>query len=130
MRFTKLVAIAALSFGICTAPLLAHAADLYYTMTCSPPPIGEILAITVSEDKITTTDIGSTGVQGCASPAMSSRGTLYSMCGPLFGAQQLTTIDLATRHATFIWHADQRAGCHGDGVWAEWDAVRGQGLRS
>jgi hypothetical protein len=102
MRFTKLIAIAGLSFEICTAPRLAHAADVYYTVTYTPPPIGEILAITVSEGKITTTDIGSTGVQGCAALAMSSSGTLYSMCGPLFGAQQLTTIDLTTGHATLF----------------------------
>jgi len=54
------------------------------------------------EDKITMTDIGPTGAPGCASLAMSKWGLLYSMCGPLFGAQQLTTIDLATGHATLF----------------------------
>jgi hypothetical protein len=33
---------------------------------------------------------------------MSKWGLLYSMCGPLFGAQQLATIDLTTGHATLF----------------------------
>jgi hypothetical protein len=102
MRFTNLIAIAGLSFGIGTTPHLAHAADVYYTLTFAAPPIAEVLAITVSEDKITTTDIGPTGVPGCASLAMSKMGLLYSMCGPLFGTQQLTTIDLTTGHGTLF----------------------------
>jgi len=103
MRVSSLIAIAVLSFGIGTAPRLAHAADVYYTTTLPRPDVTippEILAITVSENKVTTTDIGSTGVPGCASLAMSKWGLLYSMCGPLFGAQRLTTIDLTTGRAT------------------------------
>jgi DNA-binding beta-propeller fold protein YncE len=99
MRVTNLIAIAGLSFGIGTTPLPAHAADVYYTTANTG---AEILAITISEDKITTTDIGPTGAEGCASLAMSKSGRLYSMCGPLFGAQQLTTIDLTTGHATLF----------------------------
>jgi uncharacterized protein DUF6923 len=103
MRFINLIAIAGLSVGIAAAPRLAHAADVYYTTTFAPPPIAEILAITVSENnKVTMTDIGSTGAPGCASLAMSKWGVLYSMCGPLFGAQQLATIDLTTGHATLF----------------------------
>jgi hypothetical protein len=102
MRFTILIAIAGLSFGIGTTPRLVHAADVYYTTNFAAPPIAEILAITVRENKVTTTDVGSTGAPGCASLAMSKWGLLYSMCGPLFGAQQLATIDLTTGHATLF----------------------------
>jgi hypothetical protein len=103
MRVTTLIAIAGLSFGIGTTPRLAHAADVYYTTNFAAPPIAEIFAITVRENnKVTTTDIGSTGAPGCASLAMSKWGLLYSMCGPLFGAQQLATIDLTTGHATLF----------------------------
>ena len=103
MRLINLIATAGLSFGISIAPRLAYAADVYYTTSFAPQPVAEILAITVSEhDAVTITDIGSTGVPGCASLAMSKWGLLYSMCGPLFGAQQLATIDLTTGHATLF----------------------------
>jgi hypothetical protein len=104
MRFINLIAIAGLSFGIAAAPRLAHAADVYYTTSFGVSPVvADILAITVSENnKVTTIDIGSTGAPGCASLAMSKWGLLYSMCGPLFGAQQLATIDLTTGHATLF----------------------------
>jgi hypothetical protein len=102
MRFINLIAIAGLSFGIGTAPRLAHAADVYYTTNFAAAPVAEILAITVRENKVTTTHIGSTGAPGCASLAMSKWGLLYSMCGPLFGAQRLATIDLTTGHATLF----------------------------
>jgi hypothetical protein len=101
MRLINLIAIAGLSFGIGTAPLPAHAADVYYTTA----NVGaEILAITISENKVTTTDIGPTGASGCASLAMSKSGLLYSMCGQLLppGPQQLTTIDLTTGHASLF----------------------------
>jgi hypothetical protein len=101
MRVTTLISIAGLSFGIGTAPDLAHAADVYYTLTYAGS-YGEVLAIAISEDKITTTDIGSTHDGGCASLTMSKWGVLYSMCGPLFGAQRLATIDLTTGHATLF----------------------------
>jgi hypothetical protein len=99
MRVITLIAVAGLSFGIGTTPRPAHAADVYYTTAGFG---AEILAITVSEHKVTTTDIGPIGVPGCASLAMSKWGILYSMCGPLFGAQQLTTIDLTTGHGTLF----------------------------
>jgi hypothetical protein len=102
MRSIGVIAIAGLSLGIAASPRLAHAADVYYTLSYPTRPIAQVLAITVSDDEITTTDIGSTGVPGCASLAMSKWGLLYSMCGPLFGAQQLTTIDLTTGHGTMF----------------------------
>jgi hypothetical protein len=102
MRYSILIAITAVTIGVATAPSPARAADVYYTLTYKAPPIAEVLAITISEDKITTTKIGSTGVPGCASLALSKTGLMYSMCGPLFGAQQLTTIDLTTGHGTLF----------------------------
>lgn len=53
----------------------------------------EIFAIDVSGRKVSTRDIGPTFGGACASLALSPRGTLYSMCGPLFGNQHLATID-------------------------------------
>src|ERR1700680_3183957 len=61
-----------------------------------PPKGAELFAIEVSGRKITTTDIGPTKGGDCISLALSPSGTLYSMCGPLFGAQKLATIDPKT----------------------------------
>jgi hypothetical protein len=48
---------------------------------------------------VTTRDVGPTHGGDCGSLALSPRGTLYSMCGPLFGAQQLATINQKTGRA-------------------------------
>ena len=59
----------------------------------------EIFAITVSGATVTTRDVGPTQPShggDCGSLALSPHGTLYSMCGPLFGAQQLATINQKT----------------------------------
>ncbi|HEY1003591.1 MAG TPA: hypothetical protein VGD83_28510, partial [Streptosporangiaceae bacterium] len=63
------------------------------------PNGAEIFAIAVSGAKVTTRDVGPTHGGDCGSLALSPRGTLYSMCGPLFGAQQLATIDQKTGRA-------------------------------
>jgi outer membrane protein assembly factor BamB len=63
------------------------------------PNGAEIFAIAVSGTTVTTRDIGPTHGGDCGSLALSPRGTLYSMCGPLFGAQQLATIDQQTGRA-------------------------------
>jgi glucose/arabinose dehydrogenase len=57
------------------------------------PNGAEIFAITVAGAAVTTRDVGPTHGGDCGSLALSPRGTLYSMCGPLFGAQRLATID-------------------------------------
>lgn len=57
----------------------------------------DLWAIEVTGNRVTTTDIGSTG--GCGSLAVSPSGMLLSMCGPLFGTQQLGTLDPRTGHA-------------------------------
>ena len=61
--------------------------------------VGELWAIEVKGAKITTTDIGPIKT-GCATLATSPSGTLMSMCGALFGNQQLTTFDTKTGLAT------------------------------
>jgi hypothetical protein len=63
------------------------------------PNGAEIFAITVRGATVTTRDVGPTHGGDCGSLALSPHGTLYSMCGPLFGAQQLATIDQATGRA-------------------------------
>lgn len=61
--------------------------------------VGELWSIEVNGAKVTTTDIGPIKT-GCATLATSPSGTLMSMCGPLFGNQQLTTFDTKTGLAT------------------------------
>jgi hypothetical protein len=63
------------------------------------PNGAELFAIEVTGSRITTTDIGPTFGGDCASLALSPSGTLFSMCGPLFGYQQLATIDTKTGRA-------------------------------
>jgi Repeat of unknown function (DUF6923) len=63
------------------------------------PNGAEIFAITVRGATVTTRDIGPTHGGDCGSLARSPHGTLYSMCGPLFGAQQLATINQKTGRA-------------------------------
>jgi hypothetical protein len=74
--------------------------NVYYTLAFSTG-VGEMWAIEVTGGKITTTDIGPIDT-GCAALAMSSSGTLMSMCGPLFGNQQLTSFDTKTGRATLF----------------------------
>lgn len=62
----------------------------------------EVFAIQVSGSKVTTKDIGPTSGGNCLSLALSPWGTLYSMCGPLFGTQQLATIDPETGQANLF----------------------------
>jgi len=62
----------------------------------------EIRAIEVRGTEITTRDVGSTHGGDCASLALSPSGTMYSMCGHLFGAQQLATIDQKTGRANLF----------------------------
>lgn len=75
--------------------------SVYYTTSFSTG-VAELWAIGVVDGKITTTDIGSTKAGGCASLAMSPSGTLFSMCGNLFGTQQLAIIDTKTGLGTLF----------------------------
>jgi hypothetical protein len=76
-----------------------HAKNLFYTTAGFG---AEIFTIKVSGGKITTTRIGPTNGGNCLSLALSPSGTLYSMCGPLFGNQQLATIDQKTGQANLF----------------------------
>jgi DNA-binding beta-propeller fold protein YncE len=104
--FLRTIAVAALGVGLCLAPRPGIAGDrsVFYT-TAAGGGGNEILAIKVHGTHVTTKDVGPTGLpggaafDGCFTLAMSKWGTLYSVCGPLFGAQQLATIDLKTGHA-------------------------------
>jgi DNA-binding beta-propeller fold protein YncE len=78
------------------------AKSLFYTTSGAGtglPNGAEIFAIAVRGAKVSTRDIGPTHGEDCASLALSPQGTLYSMCGPLFGVQQLATIDQKTGRA-------------------------------
>jgi hypothetical protein len=78
------------------------AKDLFYTTSGAGmglPNGAEIFAIAVRGAKVTTRDIGPTFGGDCGSLALSPRGTLYSMCGSLFGDQQLATINKKTGRA-------------------------------
>lgn len=94
--------------GASTLAPRAHAAPstaVFYTTSGAGqglPNGAEIVAIQVSGRTVTTQDIGPTYGGDCASLALAPSGTLYSMCGPLFGAQQLATIDRTTGRATLF----------------------------
>ena len=78
------------------------AGQVFYTTSGAGnglPNGAEIFAIAVRGTTVTTRDVGPTHGGDCGSLARSPRGTLYSMCGTLFGAQQLATIDQRTGRA-------------------------------
>jgi DNA-binding beta-propeller fold protein YncE len=99
------VTIAVISPSAALAARSGRAGDvtnLFYTTSGAGtglPNGAEIFAITVSGAKVTTRDIGPTHGGDCGSLALSPQRTLYSMCGPLFGAQQLATINQKTGRA-------------------------------
>jgi hypothetical protein len=83
----------------------ASAKDLFYTTSGAGnglPNGAEIFAITVSGAKVTSRDIGPTYGGDCGSLALMPDGMLYSMCGSLFGTQQLATIDKNTGRANLF----------------------------
>jgi hypothetical protein len=93
---TPAAAVAALSAG------QDGAASVFYTTSGAGnglPNGAEIFAITVSGSTVTTRDVGPTKGGDCGSLALSPHGTVYSMCGSLFGDQQLATINQKTGHA-------------------------------
>jgi len=93
------------SKGVLAATPAAHedgqTRNVYYTLAFSTGA-GELWAIEVTGGKITTTDIGPIKTKGCAALAMSPSGSLMSMCGPLFGNQQLASFDTKTGLATLF----------------------------
>jgi hypothetical protein len=116
-RSLRALMTAALLFTVLTvtaavlAPAAARAAtsagqgsapQVFYTTSGAGtglPNGAEIFAVTVHGATVTSRDVGPTHGGDCGSLALSPGGRLYSMCGPLFGAQQLATIDQATGRA-------------------------------
>jgi hypothetical protein len=103
-RSLQLIATVAILCAVAAVTTLKGAEDdrngdrtkqVFYTTSDSGQANGaEIWAIEVSRGKITATDIGPTFGGDCVTLALSPlSGILYSMCGPLFGTQQLATID-------------------------------------
>ena len=78
-----------------------NARNVFYTLAFSTGA-GEMWAIEVTGERVTTRDIGPINTTGCAALAMSPSGTLLSMCGKLFGIQQLTSFDTKTGQATLF----------------------------
>ena len=105
-----LAAAATAALALATVPPLAASAapaaapgpgisSVFYTTSGAGnglPNGAEIFAITVSGATVTTRDVGPTKGGDCGSLALSPHGTLYSMCGSLFGVQQLATINKQT----------------------------------
>lgn len=78
------------------------AASVFYTTSGAGNGLkngAEIFAITVRGATVTTRDVGSTHGGDCGSLALSPHGSLYSMCGHLFGTQRLAVIDQQTGRA-------------------------------
>src|SRR5437016_190228 len=73
--------------------------NVFYTTSSGGPNGVELFAIDVRGNNITTRDIGAMLGGDCATLALSRSGTLYSMCGALFGEQQLATVDRKTGRA-------------------------------
>ena len=94
----------------------ARGVDRFYGIVNSPAADGKLVSIDVrDQNDVTITPIGAIGTFGCTSVALSSQGTLYSVCGPADfadtqhkygcmtpGPQQLATIDRKTGHATLF----------------------------
>jgi DNA-binding beta-propeller fold protein YncE len=94
----------------------ARSVDRFYGIVNSPAADGKLVSIDVrDQNDVTITPIGAIGTFGCTSVALSSDGTLYSVCGPgdfadtqhkygcmTPGPQQLATIDPKTGHATMF----------------------------
>jgi hypothetical protein len=108
-RFTLLFGLAASVVILCAVAAATtlkgaeggQTKELFYTTSFSSGS-PELFAIQIDGSVITTTDIGPEKGGGCASLARSPSGTLFSMCGHLFGTQQLATIDPKTGLASLF----------------------------
>lgn len=104
--------------GLCAATIScsggAHL-DRFYGIVNSPAADGKLVSIDVrGQNDATITPIGTIGTYGCTSVALSSQGTLYSVCGPTNvddphkygcmtpGPQRLATIDPKTGRASMF----------------------------
>lgn len=100
-RLLHTAAIAAVC-GLCVD--CGQAADDAFYAIAEAPASPKLIRIEArGVNKVTVTQVGPTGAFGCASMAVSTSGTLYSVCGQGIlkpGPQQLATIDPKTGHAT------------------------------
>ena len=118
-RFTAVRGIAPLAVLCATVGCsgnTARSVDRFYGIVNSPAADGKLVAIDVRDRAdVTITPIGTIGIFGCTSVALSKEGTLYSVCGPgnfvdtqhqygcmTPGPQQLATIDPKTGRATMV----------------------------
>lgn len=106
--------------GLCAATIscsggTARRLDRFYGIVNSPAADGKLVSIDVrGQNDVTITPIGTIGTYGCTSVALSSQGTLFSVCGPANvddphkyacmtpGPQRLATIDPKTGRATMF----------------------------
>jgi len=119
-RLTAVRAIVPIA-GLCASIIgcsgsATRSVDRFYGIVNSPAADGKLVAIDVrNQNDVRITPIGEIGTFGCTSVALSSQGTLYSICGPSNfmdtqhkygcmtpGPQQLATIDPKTGHATLF----------------------------
>jgi hypothetical protein len=91
----SLAASVAILCAVSVSPVQAN--DLFYTTAGFGANLIEINVQNIN--MTTTTLIGPMNGGVCASLALSPWGTLYGMCGDLFGVQQLATIDRGDGHA-------------------------------
>ncbi len=80
----------------------AESSTMYYTTGKGSAGANELFAIQVGGSKIAAQDIGPTNGGNCATLALAPSGTLYSMCGAMWGGQQLATIDPETGRANLF----------------------------
>jgi hypothetical protein len=107
---------AALGAATVSCSAVTRSADRFYGVVNSPSADGKLVSIEVrASNDVTITPIGTIGTYGCTSVALSTDGTLYSVCGPSDfvdakhqyfcmtpGPQQLATIDPKTGRATMF----------------------------
>jgi hypothetical protein len=78
-----------------------RAVNVFYTTSTGPNGV-ELFAIEASDGNLGARDIGPMLGGDCSTLALSGSGTLYSVCGPLFGEQQLATVNLSTGRANLF----------------------------
>jgi hypothetical protein len=89
---------AAILFAVSSSSVQAN--ELFYTTAGAG---SELIAIQGQNvHNLTARLVGPTNGGNCVSLALSPWGTLYSMCGVLFGEQKLATIDRSDGHATLF----------------------------
>jgi hypothetical protein len=99
-------AVCATVFALVAVPIVSASSgqaggEVFYTTSDSSSG-AEVFSISVQDSTIAVRDVGPTRGGDCISLALSGAGKLYSMCGSLFGTQQLATLDLKTGQANLF----------------------------